>query len=174
MKASVLSLLFVATLSVSSFAQQDKSQRASPPDSVNVTTDDGVTIKIHYSKPSLNGRQLGSADFVPLGKRWRTGANETTTFEVDKDVLIQGQLLPAGKYGLSSIPDQYSTTLIFNKVWDQWGTRYDESADVLRVAATPTNSDESREQFTITADKTGTVALLWGTWRVPFTVKAAK
>ncbi|SEL61906.1 DUF2911 domain-containing protein [Parapedobacter koreensis] len=173
MKACVLALLFVATLSVSSFAQQDKSQRASPPDSVKVTTNDGVTIEIHYSKPSLNGRQLGSEKFVPLGKRWRTGANETTTFEVDKDVLIQGQSLPAGKYGLNSIPGQENMTLIFNKKWDQWGTQYDESEDILQVTATPTSSNDSKEQFTITTDKAGVVTLLWGNWSVPFTVKAA-
>ncbi|MFC3196549.1 DUF2911 domain-containing protein [Parapedobacter deserti] len=173
MKARMLSLLIVMATSVLSFAQQDKSQRASPPDSTIVTTEDGVTIAIHYSKPSLKGRQLG-VDIAPVGQRWRTGANETTTFEVDQDVLVQGQPLPAGKYGLHSIPDEHGMTLIFSKVWDQWGTRYDESDDALRVTATPASARESMEQLTINADKSGTVTLAWGEWRVPFTVKAAK
>lgn len=172
MKASILSLLIVMVASAVSFAQQDKSQRASPPDSAIVTTNDGVTIAIHYSKPSLKGRQIG-VDVAPFGQVWRTGANETTTFEVDKNVTVQGQPLPAGKYGLYSIPTEENVTIIFSKVWDQWGTRYDETQDALRVIAMPRESGESTEQFTIRADKNGTVTLLWGTHSVPFTVKAA-
>jgi len=171
MKATLLSLLMVVTMSALTFAQQDKSQRASPPDSTTVTTDDGVTIDIHYSKPSLKGRQIG-VDIAPFGKVWRTGANEATTFEVDKDVLVQGKPLSAGKYGLYSIPGEHNVTIIFNKVWDQWGTRYDEGQDALRVDATPTESGQSVEQFTIKADKDGTVTLLWDTYAVPFTVAA--
>ncbi|WP_257668455.1 DUF2911 domain-containing protein [Parapedobacter tibetensis] len=172
MKTSILSFLFMAGFSMMVFAQQDKSQRASPPDSTIVTTDDGVMIAIHYSKPSLKGRQLG-VDLAPVGEVWRTGANEATTFEVDKDVLVQGQALPAGKYSLYSIPDEHSMTIIFNKIWDQWGTRYNESEDALRVMATPSGNGEPVEQMTITADNTGTVTLLWGDWKVPFTVKVA-
>ena len=171
MKATILSLLMVVTMSALTFAQQDKSQRASPPDSTTVTTDGGVTIDIHYSKPSLKGRRIG-VDIAPFGKVWRTGANEATTFEVDKDVLVQGKSLSAGKYGLYSIPGENTMTIIFNKVWDQWGTRYDEDQDALRVDATPIESGESVEQFTIKADKDGTVTLLWGTHAVPFTVAA--
>src|SRR5690606_37362350 len=156
MKTQILSLFLVLAVLGVSQAQEDKSKRASPPDSAVVTTDDGVTIAIHYSKPSLKGRQLG-VDITPVGKVWRTGANEATTFEVDKDVLVQGQSLPAGKYSLYSIPDEYSTTLIFNKIWDQWGTRYDESQDALRVSATPSTGGEHVEQFTIRTDRNGTV-----------------
>ena len=173
MKASILSFVLVMALSMASFAQQDKSKRASPPDSTFVTTEDGVSIAIHYSKPSLKGRQIG-VDVAPFGKVWRTGANEATTFEVDKDVLVQGQPLPAGKYSLYSLPSEQAVTIIFNKVWDQWGTRYDETEDALRVVAVPAEHSQHTEQFTIQADKSGTVSLLWGAYSVPFTVKAAK
>ena len=172
MKAITLSFVFVLALSAFSFAQQDKSQRVSPPDQTTVTTDDGVTIDIHYSKPSLKGRKIG-VDIVPFGKVWRTGANEATTFEVNKDVLIQGKSLPAGKYSLYSIPTEQNTTIIFNKVWDQWGTQYDEREDALRVMAQAGETADFVEQFTIRADKNGTVTLLWGPYAVPFTVKAA-
>ena len=173
MKAITLSFVFVWVLSALSFAQQDKSKRASPPDRTTVTTTDGVTIDIHYSKPSLKGRKIG-VDIAPFGKVWRTGANEATTFEVDKDVLVQGKPLAAGKYGLYSIPSEQGTTIIFNKVWDQWGTKYDETEDALRVVAEGGDTGQSVEQFTIQADKNGTVTLLWGPYSVPFTVKAAQ
>jgi len=172
MKTFALSFVFVLALSTLTFAQQDKSKRASPPDQTTVTTSDGVTIDIHYSKPSLKGRKIG-VDIVPFGKVWRTGANEASTFEVNKDVLVQGKRLPAGKYGLYSIPTEQNTTIIFNKVWDQWGTEYDEAQDALRVVAQGSETDDSVEQFTIKADKNGTVTLLWGLYAVPFTVKAA-
>jgi len=172
MKAITLSFVFVLALSALSFAQQDKSKRASPPAQTTVTTTDGVTIDTHYSKPSLKGRKIG-VDIVPFGKVWRTGANEATTFEVSKDVLIQGKPLSAGKYSLYSIPTEQNTTIIFNKVWDQWGTKYDEGEDALRVVAEASETGGSTEQFTIQADENGTVTLLWGAYAVPFTVKAA-
>lgn len=171
MKAILLSLFAVVVMSTTTLAQQDKSQRASPPDSVTVTTGDGVTIDIHYSKPSLKGRQLG-VEIAPFGEVWRTGANEATTFEVDKDVLVQGQPLAAGKYGLYSIPGEQQVTVIFNKAWDQWGTVYDEAQDALRVEATPAETGNSVEQFTITGNPDGTITLLWGNYAVPFTVAA--
>lgn len=172
MRAVLSLLLAVMTLSTVAFAQQDKSKRASPPDSTTVTTDDGVTIDIHYSKPSVKGREIG-VKIAPFGKVWRTGANEATTFEVNKDVLVQGQPLAAGKYSLYSIPGEKNVVLIFNKSWDQWGTRYDKDQDALRVDAKPleTNGDPV-EQFTITGEKDGTVTLLWGTYSVPFSVTA--
>ena len=171
MKAVVLSFLAVAVMCTASFAQQDKSQRVSPPDSVMVTTNDGVTIDIHYSKPSLKGRQIG-VEIAPFGEVWRTGANEATTVEVDKDVTVQGQPLAAGKYSLYSIPGEQQVTIIFNKVWDQWGTQYDEAQDALRVDAMPSETGNAVEQFTITAGADGTVTLLWGNYAVPFTIAA--
>ncbi|WP_262246464.1 DUF2911 domain-containing protein [Parapedobacter soli] len=171
MRATLLSFLAVLVISTVACAQQDKSQRASPPDSTTVTTDDGVTIDIHYSKPSLKGRQIG-VDIAPFGKVWRTGANEATTFEVDKDVLIQGQPLAAGKYSLYSILGEQEVTFIFNKTWDQWGTRYDEAQDALRVGATPVETGTSVEQFTIKSAKDGAVTLLWGNYAVTFKVAA--
>src|SRR5690242_94848 len=91
-----------ATMNNSSMSQgqQDKSKRPSPPATATATTDNGVTITIDYSQPSLKGRTIGK-DVEPMkGKVWRAGANEATTFEVNKDVTINGQKLPAGKYAL--------------------------------------------------------------------------
>ncbi|MGJ1264849.1 DUF2911 domain-containing protein [Sphingobacterium spiritivorum] len=166
-------LLFFVLLSATAFGQTDKSKRPSPPDSVRITTDDGVTIAVNYSRPSLKGRQIG-VDVAPIGKVWRTGANEATTFEINKDVSIEGQELPAGKYSLYSIPGEQQITLIFNKTWNQWGTKYEQSEDALRVDVTPTAADTTQEQFKISADKSGKVQLIWGEHAVPFTVKAVK
>src|SRR5690606_19601510 len=170
MKNVNLLFLFVAFLSFSACAQ-DKSKRPSPLDNVSVTTSDGVTINIQYSRPFLKGRQFG-VDLAPYGEVWRTGANEATTFEVDKDVLVQGQPLPAGKYSLYTIPSEQNMRVIFNHEWDQWGTQYDESADVLRVTSGPTVQHDRTAQVTITATADGEISLLWGDHQTSFTVKA--
>ncbi|TDS10341.1 DUF2911 domain-containing protein [Sphingobacterium paludis] len=172
MKASSI-LFFLTMISFVTFGQTDKSKRPSPPDSVKVKTTDGVTIAIHYSKPSLKGRQLG-VDIAPVGKVWRMGANEATTFAVDKNVTIDGKALPAGKYSLYSIPGEQQSTIIFNKTWNQWGTKYDESQDALRVEVSSVQSATNQEQFTIQVAPSGTVTSSWGTYTVPFSVKAAK
>ena len=154
------------------FAQTDKSKRPSPPDHTKVTTTDGITIDINYSRPSLKGRQL-VVDIAPIGKVWRTGANEATTIEFNKDVLVEGKKLPAGKYGLYSIPGEHETTLMFNKVWNQWGTKYEANEDALRVSVSNGTSSNAQEQFKISATPEGTVSLEWGEYVVPFKVKAS-
>lgn len=169
MKKIFFLLALVAAFSLNAQAQQDKSKRASPPDSVKVTTESGANITIHYSRPSLNGRELVS--LVPLGSVWRTGANEATTFEVDKDVQVNGKALKAGKYSLYTLPGETQTTIIFNKTWEQWGTQYKEADDVLRVQTETKTGNPSVEQFTITADPGGLVKLAWGDAVIDFMVK---
>ncbi|WP_118193640.1 DUF2911 domain-containing protein [Albibacterium indicum] len=169
MKKIILLLALTIGFTLNSNAQQDKSKRASPPDSVSVTTGSGVTISIHYSRPYLKGRDL--ATLTPPGKVWRTGANEATTFEINKDVKVNGKKLPAGKYSLYTIPGENQSTIIFNKTWEQWGTQYDQKNDVLRVDAPTSLGNPTVEQFTITADDTGEVNLLWGEAILSFKVE---
>lgn len=169
MKKIIFLLALTIGFTLNSMAQQDKTKRASPPDSITVTTDNGVTITIDYSRPYLKGRDL--ATLTPIGKVWRTGANEATTFEIDKDVKVNGQKLPAGKYSLYTIPGESQSTIIFNKTWNQWGTKYDEAADALRVKTTTSLGNPMVEQFTIRVDKKGKVNLLWGDAVLSFNVE---
>ncbi|HSF88866.1 MAG TPA: DUF2911 domain-containing protein [Saprospiraceae bacterium] len=151
MKMNFFSLLCIAGLSLVvsvANAQTDKSTRPSPPVEIKDKIQ-GASVAINYSAPSVKGRTIWG-DLVPYGKVWRTGANEATTFETDKDIMIQGQKLPAGKYALFTIPGETEWTWIFNSVWDQWGAyKYDESKDVLRVKAVPQKSPVFNEQFRI-------------------------
>ena len=66
--------------------------------------------------PSMEERAKGDATLdnqnerkpgepiVPYNHVWRAGANEATVFQVTDDVLINGQPLKAGTYGLEAIP----------------------------------------------------------------------
>ena len=151
--------------------QADKSKRASPPDSVKQTLKNGTTISINYSKPSLKGRTIGK-DVEPMnGQVWRAGANEATIFEINKDVKVEGKALPAGKYGLYSIPGKDEWTIIFNKTWKQWGTNYTEADDALRVNVKPGKAPAFTERMTFKVDKSGKVSLLWGNDEVDFKVE---
>ena len=173
MKATTILLALTMILTFSFAQAQDQKQKLSPADSSKVTTDDGVTIDIHYSSPSLRGRQLG-VDLAEVGKVWRTGANEATTVEFDKNVTVNGQKLPAGKYSLYSIPGENQTTMIFNKTWKQWGTKYDEKEDALRVVVDNEQNSDNVERMKITADKNGKIHLVWGNYGLAMDVKADK
>src|ERR1043166_9349572 len=72
----------------------------------------GVTdITITYHRPMINGRKIWDG-LVPMGKVWRAGATENTTFEVSTPVSIEGNPLPAGSYGLHMIPNADTWTVI--------------------------------------------------------------
>lgn len=150
-------------------AQTDKSKRASPPAKVTRVLNNGATITIDYSRPSLKGRTIG-VDVEPReGEVWRTGANEATVFETNKDINIMGEKLPAGKYGLFTIFNGREVTLIFNKTWNQWGA-YDYKAadDQLRVRTKVTEAPSSTEMLTFSITPEGQVTLDWGPKQVHF------
>ena len=162
--------LFLLT-AFSSSAQQDKSKRPSPPAVVTQKVGD-VTISIDYSQPSIKGRTIGK-DLEPLPEKvWRTGANEATVFEINRDVLVEGKPLPKGKYGLFIIANGDDWTIIFNKTWDQWGAfKYKEADDALRVNVKAAKADKFSEKMTFTIDKMGQVTLYWGDVKVGFSIK---
>ena len=171
--------LLIATgflLSASSLnaQQQDKSKRPSPPATVTQKINSGATITIDYSQPSIKGRTVGK-DVEPMkGQVWRMGANEATVFQTDKDVTINGQKLPAGKYSLFGLwGDDNSYTVIFNTAYNIWGTQHDENKakDVLKVPAKMTTANTSTEKLVYTIDKSGLVTLKWGPEVISFNVK---
>src|SRR3954467_6467967 len=111
----------ILILSSSSWAQQDKSQRASPPDSA-MGTISGAHIKVTYGSPSVKGRKVWG-ELVPYDKAWRAGANEATIFETDKDIKVEGKELKAGKYSLCIVPNEKEWEFIFNSEIGQWGIK---------------------------------------------------
>jgi hypothetical protein len=170
-KSSVLIVMLVAIFSITSYAQEgkDKSKRPSPPAKAEGSVD-GAKIVIDYSTPSVKGRKIFGG-LEPYGKVWRTGANECTTFDVDKNVKIEGKELPKGKYGLFTIPGETEWTIIFNKDAGQWGAYdYKESDDVLRVKVKPGKTEKLVERFNIAVEG-NKVVIRWENTAVAFAVK---
>ncbi len=112
---------------------------------------------------------------VPFGQVWRTGANDNTTIEFSHDVSINGQNLPAGKYGFFAIPEKNEWTLIFNKVNNEWGSyTYKVEQDALRVKVMPMKLKTPREtlmyEFQSISGFSTNVLLSWDKVAVPFMV----
>ena len=57
----------------------------------------GANVTVNYASPSVKGREIWGK-LVPFNEVWRAGANEATTFETEKELNVEGQKLPAGKY----------------------------------------------------------------------------
>jgi hypothetical protein len=154
----------------------------------SVTERIGITdITLHYDRPGVKGRegkiwgQLIPVGYADLGfgtskaAPWRAGANENTTIEFTTNVMIEGQPLPAGKYGLFIAYDPAECTLIFSKNYSSWGSFfYDPSEDALRVKVKPVPLDHSvewlRYEFTDQKETSATVALEWEKLSIPFKV----
>ena len=170
-RSFLLPAVAVLLLTTAVACAQDKKAPASPPATASAKIAGGATITINYSQPSVKGRTIGK-DLEPMaGKVWRTGANQATVFETDKAVKVEGQDLPAGKYGLFTIADGDEWTIIFNKTWDQWGAfDYDAKKDALRVKVKSAKAPSFAEKFTINVDESGKVILLWGDTETDFTV----
>lgn len=139
--------LFSSCKNGESLFSNNKSNRPSPPAKATGSTGD-VNVIINYSSPRVRERQIWG-DLVPYNRIWRTGANEATNLTLSKDVLVNGQSLPRGRYSLFTIPGEEEWTIIFNKDWDLWGSYdYSEKKDVLRITVTPYEMETHKENLT--------------------------
>jgi hypothetical protein len=161
-------VVIVALVAIIGYLNVKKEKSFSPEDS-EVFTQDDLTVKVLYNRPFKKGRVI-FGNLVPYDKVWRTGANESTTFQTSKDIIIEGQTLRAGKYSLWTIPGQEVWTVIFNSEYGQWGINSKAEAnrnperDVLSVVVKALQQDQVFEQFTISFEKTGEDAemvLIW-------------
>ncbi|MFZ1527836.1 MAG: DUF2911 domain-containing protein [Ferruginibacter sp.] len=182
-----LSILFAQT---KSFAQLLKLPEGNINYKCKASRKIGVTdIDIAWNAPGVKGREgkiwgtdIAYYGFTVLGfgsntqSPWRAGADENTTISFSTDVMINGKLLAAGKYGffIAVYPD--SCTLIFNKNTAGWGSYfYNSDLDIMRVGTKQQKGmKESRERLEYTfSNQTGNaveLALEWERWRIPFTV----
>lgn len=185
MKYLIFSILFLglisscqnkATSNNSNSAPEKTSMKKplSPPAS-SMAMIGGAHIHIDYSSPGVRGRTI-FGDLIPFNEIWRAGANDATWIETNKDLEIDGQILPAGKYGIFVIPNKEKWTIIFNTRWEQHGTdKYREKEDVFRIEATATTLENLQEhleyQVVESDEKSGTISLAWEKTKVEILVK---
>ncbi len=170
-------LVAIAIAVLTTLAVAQGSKPASPPGEATLKFDDGKTVSIQYSRPSMRGRKI-FGELVPYGEVWRTGANAATSLKTDVALNIGGANVPAGSYTLYSLPGASGWKLIINKQTGQWGTEYRQSQDLARVDMKVSQSSSPREQFTISFDQTGgnsaLLKLAWDTTVAGVDVKEKK
>lgn len=135
-------------------------------------------VHIDYSSPGVRGRIIFGG-LVGYNNVWQAGAHKATWIETNKDLIIDGKTIVAGKYGLFAIPSKDDWILIINKNWDQHGKdEYDEKEDVVRVNITPTILENSIEHLEYKIDKIneteGEISLAWEKIKVRFSFKIKK
>ncbi|GAB3844576.1 DUF2911 domain-containing protein [Hymenobacter terrigena] len=169
-----------ATLLAAPAAQaQIKTPAASPQSTITQRV--GLTdITIVYSRPSAKGRSIFGSDnsLVPNGKRWRTGANATTSIKFSDDVTIEGKKIPAGEYGIYTVPRPTEWTVVLNKSLKQGADvdGFKDDQDVARFTIKPYKVAGKVETFTIAftdlTPATANVAMEWENTGAKFNIKA--
>lgn len=173
MKTTILSLVFAGCLFF--LTQESHAQTAFPPASSSTTIEQGIGIKkvkLVYQRPNVNNRTI-FGDLVPFDQVWRTGANHIPAITFEEEVTLAGNKIPAGTYGLFTIPSEENWTIILSKNVEQWGAyQYKQSDDFLRFQAKSQTVTDKVESFTITFENvkpTGAdITLAWEHTKVSF------
>ncbi len=125
----------------------------------------GAHIHVDYSAPSVRDRIIFGG-LVGYNTVWQAGAHKATWIETDKDLLIDGKTLKAGKYGFFVIPGKDQWQVMFNSRWDQHGKdEYDEAENVITIEVVPEKLDDTQETLTYQvnelAENEGEIVLTW-------------
>lgn len=171
MKKFMLAALLVGSIMTS----QAQLRTPAPSPLQTIKQDFGLgSIEIAYSRPAMKGRKI-FGDLVPYGNVWRTGANSATTLQFSDEVTIGGVKLAPGKYGLLSIPNKDSWTLIISKQTDVTSpSAYKQEMDVVRVNVPVSKTNDRTENFMIQVDNIKPtqcqIELSWDQVKVALTV----
>ena len=171
-------ILFLSAfaLSVAMTADAQTLRTPAPSPTQTLRQDFGLSnVELSYSRPGMKGRKI-FGDLVPYDKVWRTGANQATTITFGDDVTIGDKKVPAGKYGLLTIPGKDNWTVIITKQLDVTSpAAYQEAQEVVRVSAKPMALPFSVQSFTITFDNVTSTSMelgmLWDKTMVSVPIK---
>ena len=174
-KIILLVAVFALTIGFSNqaIAQNFKGLDKSPMDIASFPSNYRVSekvIKIIYSRPQLKGRSLEK--LAPLGKKWRTGANEATEVTFYKDVVFGGTAVKAGTYTMYAIPGKTTWTVALSSQLNVWGVYFhkDEN-DVAKVTIPVKQTEENLDVFSIAIDEDMTINMGWGTTLISIPVQ---
>lgn len=149
-----------------------QTKKASPEETVTffLVGADSLQVEVNYCRPYKKDRVIFGG-LVPYGKVWRTGANEATTFTVNRDIRFGGKPVKAGKYTLWTLPSADAWIVYLNSKMYPWGVDMDGHAQrdpAFDVAAIPVPvtllSDTIVEQFRINVEVESEPVRLSLTW----------
>jgi hypothetical protein len=179
-KISLIVISVLVVIVIAGFYFMKSNTKKLSPEDIVTFEQDSLKIEVFYNRPYKKNREV-FGNLVPYAKVWRTGANEATTFKTNKDLLIEGSVLKAGKYTLWTIPDKTSWQIIFNEKMYSWGVNFSdgeasrvEKFDALKVEVPISKNLKTIEQFSIYFDEQfGTINmfLAWDNIVVPLSLK---
>jgi hypothetical protein len=144
--------IFTLMCAVIAFAAQNSFAQITPqPSSTQTIVQDfGLgKITLIYSRPNVKSRKIFGG-MEPYRTVWRTGANSATILKFTDEVIIDGTKVPAGEYGLFSIPGESEWTIIISKKPKQWGAyTYSDKDDLLRFKVKTDKLKDLTETLTL-------------------------
>lgn len=146
----ILFILIFSSFSFIMIAQDFPRLDASPMD-ISIARNDDMSplIRVIYSRPQKRNRVI-FGDLVPLGKVWRTGANEATELEVYETLKFGDEIITPGTYTLYTIPNEKEWIVIINCDTNAWGAySYDEGLDLARISVPSKNAAATIESLSM-------------------------
>jgi hypothetical protein len=172
LQVCVLALILGASLTPAPVAAQI---RASELATVSQTID-GTKITVTYSRPRLRGRAaIFGTKAAHWGETWTPGANYATTLEVSKDITLNKQPVPRGKYSVWMVLRQNGNwTTVLDPNWQIYHMDPpDSNATQIRIAsraeAAPVTEVLTWSLPALTASG-GVLEMRWSTVRVALSV----
>ncbi len=174
MKAS---LTVLSVLSVLTVRPGEAQIRASEPALVAQTID-GTRFTVEYSRPRARTRDSLFGKTVTWGEVWTPGANWATTLEVSKDVRVNDHPLTAGKYSVWFVVRKEGPwTVVLDPRSRLFHMAHpDSSAAQIRFNVPPVAAPFSEAltwSFSGIHPDGVTLAMDWGTVRVPIEIRVA-
>ncbi len=172
----LIALSFILLVSVNIQAQDFPDLDKSPMDAATFPGNYKISdkkIKVVYSRPQLNGRELSK--LAPNDEVWRTGANEAPEITLYADMMLGTTKVKAGTYALFTIPGEKEWTVILSKDLNTWGSySYKKGSDVARLKVPAQKTKKPIESFSIVFDEAKDGATMYMGWgdvmiAVPFT-----
>ncbi|MBN8653198.1 MAG: DUF2911 domain-containing protein [Cytophagales bacterium] len=129
-------------------------------------------VHIKYGSPGVRNRVIWGG-LVAYDEVWATGAHRATSIQFMTDVTINTISIPAGKYGLFTIPGRETWKVILNRNWDQhMADDYDQNLDVIRVEVKPEVLEQTTQRLTYSVEEVsnsqGVVLIEWERIRLRF------
>jgi len=163
------------TPSVGARGAASQTGRISPHESVTGTVD-GAQLTIVYGRPSMRGRTIFGA-LVPYGRVWCPGADEATTLESTKELMLDTLRVPTGPHTIWVLPTEDKWTLVVSKEPSGFHTQYHPDRDLGRIELRKRDVATPVEQLTFAIGRRetgvgGTISMTWERTEVsvPFTL----
>ena len=136
---------------------------------------DGTTISVEYSRPVARGRELfGAGAVVSWNHKWTPGANWATTLETDRDIQVNGQAVPQGKYSVWMVPGPEEWTVILSRQARAFHTQPPaDSTTQARFVVKPSRGAHMEAlawYFPVIAPHNATLRMHWGALMIPLHV----